>query len=103
MEAREPYTGMGKYGLYGDKKLEYMKRYQPRLYVHLVARNQLEQYLLDLDQEVAEKISDLTEELGKQQGATFQLRKENPFLWVGIMTNCKHQAREIVLNELVYN
>ena len=103
MEEKVERPIIGKYGLYGDKKLEYMKRWQPQLYVHLVARGQLEQYLLDLDQEVAEKISDLTEELGKQQGATFQLRKENPLLWAGIMTNCKHQAREIVLNELVYN
>jgi hypothetical protein len=42
-------------------------------------------------------------ELAKQAGATEQLKASDPLKWVGLMNNCKAQAEEIILNELVFN
>ena len=42
-------------------------------------------------------------ELAKAAGATEALKAANQMKWVGLMNNCKAQAEEIILVELIYS
>ena len=39
---------------------------------------------------------------GQRQGITERLKAENQMEWVGRMNNCKAQAEEVILTELIY-
>ena len=39
---------------------------------------------------------------GQRQGITERLKAENQMEWVGRMNNCKAQAEEVILAELIY-
>lgn len=39
----------------------------------------------------------------KSAGATEKLKQTDQMKWVGLMENCKSQAEELVLTELVYD
>jgi len=36
-------------------------------------------------------------------GITEKMKAENPMQWVGLMNNCKAQAEETILTELIYS
>ena len=41
--------------------------------------------------------------LAQAAGATESLKASDPMKWVGLMNNCKAQAEEIILRELVFS
>ena len=48
-------------------------------------------------------MEELIPKLAETAGATEALKAEDPMKWVGLMNNCKAQAEEILLSELVYS
>ena len=44
----------------------------------------------------------LVKEYADRQGITEQLKTENQMEWVGRMNNCKAQAEEVVMTDLIY-
>ena len=44
----------------------------------------------------------LVKEYAERQGITERLKAENQMEWVGRMNNCKGQAEEVILAELIY-
>ena len=74
----QPETPLGKYGRMRQK---YLKEHRPILWNRLI----------------------LSEELAQVAGATEALKAQDPMKWVGLMNNCKAQAEEIILNELVFS
>jgi hypothetical protein len=58
---------------------------------------------LGIDEAANRRLEQMMPELAKQAGATEPLKASDPLKWVGLMNNCKAQAEEIILNELVFN
>ena len=44
----------------------------------------------------------LVKDYAQRQGITERLKAENQMDWVGRMNNCKAQAEEVILAELIY-
>ena len=44
----------------------------------------------------------LTEQLAEKQGVTEEMKATDQMKWVGLMNNCKAQAEEVILSELIY-
>ena len=42
-------------------------------------------------------------QLAKAAGATERLKATDQMAWVGLMNNCKAQAEEMILSELIYS
>jgi hypothetical protein len=42
-------------------------------------------------------------QLVKERGITEELKATDPLRWVQEMNNAKHDAEEIVMNEIIYN
>jgi hypothetical protein len=82
---------------------KYLQENRPGLYNRLLLSEKLQAHLLEIDEAANRRLEQMMPELAKQAGATEQLKASDPLKWVGLMNNCKAQAEEIILNELVFN
>ena len=98
LEDKERFN-IGKYGLI---KLEYLKKNKRGLYTELLMKDELNEYLYDIDIIANSRINDLILLLAEKENVDERLKQNNQILWVGKMNNIKNIAEEIVLKELIY-
>ena len=92
----------GNIGKYGRLKLNYMKKHNIPEYTEMLLNNELNSYLLDIEDECKNKIEILIKQMAENQDITEELKANNQLEWVGKMNSIKQSAEEIVLNELIY-
>ena len=92
----------GNIGKYGRLKLNYMKKHNIPEYTEMLLNNELNSYLLDIEDECKNKIEILIKQMAEKENITEKLKANNQLEWVGKMNSIKHSAEEIVLNELIY-
>lgn len=90
---------IGKYGLL---KLEFLKENNKLLYMELLMKDNLNEYLHEIDELVRKKINELIIELTKKESINEQLKVNNQMLWIGKMNNIKNRAEEIILKDCIY-
>ena len=92
----------GNIGKYGRLKLNYMKKHNILEYTEMLLNNELNSYLLDIEDECKNKIEILIKQMAESENVTEELKANNQLEWVGKMNSIKQSAEEIVLNELIY-
>ena len=90
-------------GTYGRMRLDYLKKHRRGTYTTLLTSCTLNQHLYETEQEAKRKIALALSRLVKERGITEELKATNSLLWVQEMDNAKHDAEEIVLNEVIYH
>ena len=80
----------------------YLKERCSVLYNSLLLQDKLYPHLLEVDRTASERLERLMPQLMKAAGVTEDLKAAAPMEWVGLVNNCKAQAEEIILAELVY-
>ena len=90
-------------GKYGRMRRTYLKEHRPGLFNRLTLRGTLFRHLLEIEDAANSRMEQMMPELAKAAGATEQLKASDPMKWVGLMNNCKAQAEEIILAELIYS
>ena len=90
-------------GKYGRMRLDYLKRHRRGTYITLLTSCTLNQHLYDTEQEAKRQIELTLSRLVKERGITEELKAANPLRWAQEMNNAKHDAEEIVLNEVIYH
>ncbi len=90
-------------GKYGRMRLNYLKQHRPVIWNNLTFRGTLYQHLLEIEDAANSRLEVLMPQLAKAAGATEQLKARDQMRWVGLMNNCKAQAEEIILSELIYS
>ncbi|MDD3228321.1 MAG: TnpV protein [Oscillospiraceae bacterium] len=90
-------------GTYGRMRRNYLKEHRPILWNSLLLSEKLYPHLLEIEQTAQSRLELLMPELAKAAGVTESLKASDPMKWVGLMNNCKAQAEEIILNELVFS
>ena len=90
-------------GKYGRMRLDYLKKHRRGTYTTLLTSCTLNQYLYETEQEAKRQIDLTFSRLVKDCGITEELKAQNSLLWVQKMNNAKHDAEEIVLNEIIYH
>lgn len=90
-------------GRYGRMRRTYLKEHRPGLYNRLILKGQLFSHLLEIEDTAAARLARMMPELAKAAGATEALKAADQMKWVGLMNNCKAQAEEIILAELIYS
>jgi len=90
-------------GKYGRMRLDYLKKHRRGTYITLLTSCTLNQHLYDTEQEAKRQIELTLSRLVKARGITEELKTANPLPWVQEMNNAKHDAEEIVLNEVIYH
>ena len=90
-------------GKYGRMRLDYLKKHRRGTYTTLLTSCTLNQHLYEIEQEAKRQIDLPFYRLVKDCGITEELKATSPLLWVEEMNNAKHNAEEIVLNEVIYH
>ena len=88
-------------GKYGRMRLDYLKKHRRGTYTTLLTTCTLNQHLYESEQEANRQIELTLSRLVKERGITEEIKAANPLLWVQKMNNAKHDAEELVLNEII--
>ena len=89
-------------GTWGQRHLDYLKKYRKVTYINLLTSGRLNAYLADIDSQAQERFKRLIEGLKQEQGITEQLKAENALEWTGRVNNIRACARGIVNNEIIF-
>ncbi|MDO5545868.1 MAG: TnpV protein [Eubacteriales bacterium] len=98
--SEQPVKPLGKYG---RMRKTYLKEHRPILYSQMLLSEKLYPHLLEIDETANSRLEQMIPELAKAAGATEALKASDPMRWVGLMNNCKAQAEEVILAELINN
>ena len=89
-------------GTWGQRHLDYLKKYRRVTYTNLLTSGRLNAYLADIDRQAQERSYRLIEGMKQAQGITERLKEENSLEWTGWLNNIRACAREIVNEEIIY-
>ena len=98
--AEQPDRSISKYG---RMRRRYLKEYRPALYNSLLLSEKLYPHLLETDKAANARMDILMPQLMKAAGVTEELKAADQMKWVGLANNCRAQAEEIVLSEIIFN
>ena len=90
-------------GIWGRKRLTYLKEHKRFLFNQLVLKCKLNSHLAEINEQATEMLDRLIEQMAKAEGVTEELKAENQMEWVCRMNNIRNRAEEIVNAELFYN
>ena len=91
-----------KIGIWGQRRLEYIKHHRKGFYTSLVIGCELNRYLADVNRQAEEMFDTLIKQFKRAEGITEQLKADNQMEWVGRMNNIRNKVTEIVNTELIY-
>ena len=97
-----PKQPKGNIGKYGHLRLEYLKNFKKGLYTELILNGTLKQHLIEIDENVTDKINLLIKQFAEQENIDETLKEHHQMEWVQAMNNIKIRAEEIVFNEILY-
>ena len=89
-------------GIWGQRKLRYIRKHKVSLYAELLTTGKLNDYLADINEQAEEMFSRLVKQLAEKEGLTEALKAENQMLWVQKMNSIRNTAMEVVSNDLIY-
>ncbi len=89
-------------GIWGQRRLQYIKKYKRALYSKMLMTGKLNSYLAEIDHQAEDMLLQLVDDMAQAEGATEQLKADNQMEWVQRMNNIRNRAEEIVNTELIY-
>ena len=89
-------------GVWGQRRLNYLKRYRKVLYYNLLTSGKLHSHLADIEEQARELFTRLTTDLSQKEVITEQLKSANQMKWVQKMNNIRERVMEIVYSEVVF-
>ena len=89
-------------GLWGQRRLRYLKQNRKVLYTNLLTTGKLNDHLTEIDQQAEDMFFRLVKQMAEREGVTEKLKADNQMEWVGRMNNIRSRATEIVNAELIF-
>lgn len=89
-------------GVWGQRRLRYLKQHHKVLYYNLLTSGKLHSHLADVEEEAQALFSRLVKEYAEKEGVTEQLKATNQMSWVQRMNNIRERATEIVNADVVF-
>ena len=90
-------------GIWGQRRLRYIREHKKILYSELLTSGRLNDYLAELDESAEAMFSRLVKELAEKEGVTEALKAQDQMAWVQVMNNIRNRAVVVVYNDLIYN
>lgn len=88
-------------GVWGQRRLRYLKQYHKILYYNLLTSGKLRSHLADVEEDAQSLFLRLVKQYAKREGVTEQLKTESPMEWVRRMNNIRERITEVVNAEVV--
>ena len=89
-------------GVWGQRRLHYLKHHRKVLYYNLLTSGKLHSHLADIEKQAQELFAHLTTNLAKKEGITEQLKSTDQMKWVQKMNNIREHVMEVVCKEVVF-
>ncbi len=89
-------------GVWGQRRLNYLKHSRKGLYYNLLTSGKLRSHLADVEEEAQSLFLRLVKEYAEREGVTEQLKAENPTEWVQKMNNIRNRVAETVCADLIF-
>jgi hypothetical protein len=88
-------------GIWGRRRLDYLKKHRRVLYINLLTSGKLSEHLREIDTAAYERHEIIVRRMMTAQGVGERLKAENQLLWVGTVNNIRACADEIIREELI--
>lgn len=89
-------------GIWGQRRLRYLRDHRPILYTNLKTTGQLRSHLADVEEQANALFLRLVKDYAASEGVTEQLKAQEPMEWVQRMNTVREMATEIVNNDLIH-
>lgn len=88
-------------GVWGQRRLRYLKQHHKILYYNLLTSGNLHSHLADIEEEAQSIFLRLVKQFAEREGVTEQLKAENPMEWVRRMNNIRERITEVANAEMI--
>ena len=89
-------------GVWGQRRLNYLKHHRKVLYFNLLTSGKLHFHLTDTEEQAHQLFLRLVKEYAATEGITEQLKAADPMAWVQRMNNIRERVTETVNAEVVF-
>ena len=89
-------------GVWGQRRLRYLKQHHKVLYYNLLTTGKLYSHLADIEEQAQHLFLRLVKEYAEKEGVTEQLKAADNMVWVRKMNNIQNQVAKIINAELIY-
>lgn len=89
-------------GLWGQRRLRYIKQHRKIFYTNLLTSGKLNGYLADIDKQAEDMFFRLVKQMAECDGVTEKLKANDQMNWVARMNNIRSGAIEIVNKDIIY-
>ena len=89
-------------GIWGQRHLRYISRYQKVRHTTLLLNGKLNSYLAEVDSHAVQMLVSLVTQMAAKEGVTERLKATDQLAWVQRMNNIRSAAEEIVNAEVIF-
>ena len=89
-------------GVWGQRRLHYLKHHRKVLYYNLLTSGKLHSHLADVEEQAQELFVGLTADLAQKEGITEHLKATDQMKWVQKMNNIRERVSETVYSDVVF-
>ena len=89
-------------GVWGQRRLRYLREHRPILYTNLKTSGQLRSHLADVEEQANALFLRLVKDYAASKSVTEQLKAGEPMEWVRKMNGIRARVTEMVNNEAVF-
>lgn len=89
-------------GVWGQRRLRYLKQHHKVLYYNLLTSGKLHSHLADTEEQAQALFSRLVKEYAEKEGVNEELKVADQMAWVQRMNNIRERATEVVNAEVVF-
>ena len=89
-------------GVWGQRRLRYLREHRPILYTNLKTTGQLRTHLADIEEQANDLFLRLVKGYAASEDVTEQLKAEKPMEWVRRMNGIKVRVTEVVNGEVIF-
>ena len=88
-------------GIWGQRRLRYLKQHHRILYYNLLTSGKLHSHLADIEEQAQQLFLRLVKELTEKEGVTERLKASDQMAWVQKMNGIYSRSFEFIMNELI--
>lgn len=89
-------------GVWGQRRLRYLKQHHRVLYFNLLTSGKLYSHLADIEEQAQELFSWLVKEYAEKDGVTEKLKDTDPMTWARKMGNIRQRVTETIYEEVIF-
>lgn len=90
-------------GVWGQRRLNYLKHHRKVLYYNLLTYGKLHSHLADVEEEAQILFSRLVKEYAEKESVNEQLKAADQMAWVRRMNDIRSRIIEVISKELIYS